>query len=213
MAKDKKSFILYADLIHTVKKLPKEKAGELFNHILEYVNDLNPTSNDLMIELVFEPIKHQLKRDLKRYESKKKQWSNAGKASAKARVNKREQPLTDVKQRSTVSTVNDTVTVNGTVNGTVNDIEEIYKSYPSKCFSNRSTSKSVKDKSKIKSLLKKNTKDELLTIIDYYIKDCNSTQTYIKNFGTFLNNLPDLEEAKQNNLTQAERLKIKMGLV
>ena len=66
MAKDKKSFLLYVDLIHTISKLPDQKAGKLFKIILEYVNDLNPKVEDLMLDLVFEPIKQQLKRDLKK---------------------------------------------------------------------------------------------------------------------------------------------------
>ena len=65
--KDKKSFILYTDLIHTVSKLPDENAGKLFKIILEYVNDLNPTVDDLIVDVVFEPIKQQLKRDLQKY--------------------------------------------------------------------------------------------------------------------------------------------------
>jgi uncharacterized phage protein (TIGR02220 family) len=69
MAENKKSFILYADLINIVSKLPKEKAGELFLHILEYVNDLNPVTDDLLLQIAFEPVKLSLKRDLKRYEN------------------------------------------------------------------------------------------------------------------------------------------------
>lgn len=68
MAENKKSFLLYCDLIHTVKKMPKEKAGELFMHILEYVNDLEPNTDDLIIQLTFEPIRQSLKRDLEKYE-------------------------------------------------------------------------------------------------------------------------------------------------
>lgn len=68
MAKEKKSFVLYTDLIHTVKKLSKEDAGELFVHLLEYVNDMDPKTENVFVDLVFEPIKHQLKRDLKGYE-------------------------------------------------------------------------------------------------------------------------------------------------
>ena len=70
MAKDKKSFLLYCDTIHTVSKMPDEKAGQLFKHILEYVNDLNPQTDDLIIQLTFEPIKQQLKRDLQQYYDK-----------------------------------------------------------------------------------------------------------------------------------------------
>jgi len=42
MAEDKKGFLLYADLIHTIEKMPNDKAGLLFKRILNYVNDLNP---------------------------------------------------------------------------------------------------------------------------------------------------------------------------
>jgi uncharacterized phage protein (TIGR02220 family) len=67
MAKDKKSFLLYVDLIHTVEKLTDEQAGKLFKHVLRYVNDKNPES-DQFTEVVFEPIKQTLKRDLEKYE-------------------------------------------------------------------------------------------------------------------------------------------------
>ena len=68
MAENKQSFILYRDLIHTVRKLSNEQAGELFKHILAYVNDENPVTENVIIDLVFEPIKQGLKRDLKKYE-------------------------------------------------------------------------------------------------------------------------------------------------
>jgi uncharacterized phage protein (TIGR02220 family) len=67
MAKDKKSFLLYADLIHTIEKLNDEQAGKLFKHVLRYVNDQHPQS-DQFTEVVFEPIKQTLKRDLEKYE-------------------------------------------------------------------------------------------------------------------------------------------------
>lgn len=79
MAEDKKSFLLYTDLIHTIDKMPNDKAGELFKHILSYVNDLNPITDDLIIQLTFEPIKQQLKRDLAKYEVVKIDKSNGGK--------------------------------------------------------------------------------------------------------------------------------------
>ena len=69
MAENKKSFILYCDLIHTIEKMPPEKAGELFVHILKYVNDLDPVTEDLIVNLTFEPIKQQLKRDLKKWDN------------------------------------------------------------------------------------------------------------------------------------------------
>jgi hypothetical protein len=66
---NKKSFILYCDLIHTVNKLPDETAGKLLKHILAYVNDLNPETDDILVEVAFEPIKQAMKRDLKKWET------------------------------------------------------------------------------------------------------------------------------------------------
>lgn len=78
MAYGKTSFVLYCDIIHVVKKLPLEKAGELFVTILEYVNDQDPKNIDFSVELVFEPIKQQLKRDLKKWEDERVERSNSG---------------------------------------------------------------------------------------------------------------------------------------
>lgn len=79
MAENKKSFLLYTDVYHTVKKLTDEHAGILFKHILSYVNDEDPTINDLIIEIAFEPIKQSLKRDLVKYEEIIKKRETAGK--------------------------------------------------------------------------------------------------------------------------------------
>jgi hypothetical protein len=68
MAKDKKSFVLYCDIIHTIEQLTDEQAGHLFKHVLYYVNDLNPNTDNVITKIAFEPIKQQLKRDLVRYE-------------------------------------------------------------------------------------------------------------------------------------------------
>ena len=68
MAKDKKSFVLYCDIIHTIEQLTDEQAGHLFKHVLQYVNDMNPETDNVITKIAFEPIKQQLKRDLVRYE-------------------------------------------------------------------------------------------------------------------------------------------------
>jgi len=125
MAEDKKGFILYADQKELFEQLPNEKAGELIKHIFKYVNDENPTTDDLIINLAFTPIKQQLKRDLKKFEASRKQRSDAGKRSAKLRKEQREATdSTSVERTSTKSTVTDNVTVkvNDTVN--VNDNDE-----------------------------------------------------------------------------------------
>lgn len=80
MAKDKKSVLLYCDIIHTIEELSDEEAGRLFKHYLRYVNDLNPTPPDKLTQIVFEPIKQNLKRDLKKWEDKSlKNKDNANK--------------------------------------------------------------------------------------------------------------------------------------
>ena len=68
MAENKKSFVLYCDLIHTIEQLTDEQSGNLFKHILRYVNDQNPEMDNVITRIAFEPIKQQLKRDLQKYE-------------------------------------------------------------------------------------------------------------------------------------------------
>lgn len=87
MAENKDSFVLYARYYHTIKKLPKDKAGELFMTILEYVNDLNPEPTDILVEVTFEPIKQQLKRDLKKWEVTKIDKSTGGRVGNLKRWN------------------------------------------------------------------------------------------------------------------------------
>ncbi|TYP89459.1 hypothetical protein BC792_12760 [Sphingobacterium allocomposti] len=87
MAEEKKAFVMYADWIATFNLLSDEESGRLIKHIFSYVNDENPEfpKEDRLLAISFEPIKNQLKRDLKKYESKKAQFSVAGKESAKVR--------------------------------------------------------------------------------------------------------------------------------
>ena len=69
MAENKKSFLLYCDLLEVAKELDDKSRGELFLYILKYVNDLNPEPPNELIKMLFIPIKQQLKRDLKKYEN------------------------------------------------------------------------------------------------------------------------------------------------
>lgn len=78
MAQGKKSVLLYCDIIHTVEKLDNETAGQLFKHYLRYINDQNPTTENAIVDIVFEPIKQSLKRDLKKYGSKLEERSLSG---------------------------------------------------------------------------------------------------------------------------------------
>ena len=119
MATGKKSFVLYTDLVHSVEILNDEQAGKLFKHILNYVNDFDPKETDPFVRLAFEPIKQQLKRDLKVWKTKKKKRSDAGKKGMESRWHSEITKDNNVIKPITKITVNDNVTVNGNVNDTV----------------------------------------------------------------------------------------------
>jgi hypothetical protein len=131
MAEGKKSFVLYTDLIHVVKKLPNEQRGKLFLHLLQYVNDLNPETDDILVEIAFEPIKLQLKRDLNQWEEIRVKRSESGKLGGRPKSEEKQTEAKKAngffeKQTEAKKAVN--VTVNDTVNVTVNDnvINDIY---------------------------------------------------------------------------------------
>jgi len=69
MATEKNSFLLYCDVIHTVEKMKDVDAGALLKHILRYVNDQQPVTDNPIVEIAFEPIRQSLKRDLIKYEN------------------------------------------------------------------------------------------------------------------------------------------------
>lgn len=88
--------------------------------------------------------------------------------------------------------------------------ESIYSHYPSKCkISGRSLGKSKKkDLDKIGILLKSMTEEKIIKTIDLYIDDCIKSNTYMKNFSTFLNNIPDYDEShslNQNDLSISQK--------
>ena len=87
MAQDKKSFILYSDSQGLINQLPDDVAGRLLKHIYAYVNDENPISDELLINIAFEPIKMQFKRDLKKWEESKEAKSINGKMGNLKRYN------------------------------------------------------------------------------------------------------------------------------
>lgn len=123
MAEGKKTFVLYTDYVHTVCKLTDVKAGKLFKHLLKYVNDEDPVAPDQIIELVFEPIKQQLKRDLKSWEQEKNKRSEAGKKGMKSRWKGTKNDTSITKDKSVIQTITpitDNVNVNVIVNDNVN---------------------------------------------------------------------------------------------
>lgn len=64
----KNKIIVYKDWITIFDKLTDEEAGQLIKHFFNYINDLNPIIENRLLEILFEPIKQTLKRDLKKWE-------------------------------------------------------------------------------------------------------------------------------------------------
>ena len=119
MAKDKKSFILYTDQSGVFNQLPDEIAGKLIKHIFAYVNDENPISEDLIINIAFEPIKQSLKRDLKRYEQYvEKQSVNGAKGGRpkKPTETQKTQAFFEKPKKADSVSVSDSVSDNDNVN-------------------------------------------------------------------------------------------------
>lgn len=125
MAQDKKSFVLYADLINNIDHLTNEEKGILFNHLLEYVNDMNPILENRVVLSAWKFIQSQLKRDLVKFEEVKGKRSDAGKESARLRaLNKEQQNPTKATSVESVQQTSTNPTVN--VNDNDNVINKVY---------------------------------------------------------------------------------------
>ena len=127
MAENKKSFILYTDQIGIITKLVlKDRkegtndAGELFLHIMQYVNDENPEPINFLVDMAFEQFKVVLKRDLKKYETYVEKQIQNGKKGG--RPKKEETQITQPFLIEPKKAVNDNVNVN--VSDNVNDIKD-----------------------------------------------------------------------------------------
>lgn len=124
MAENKKSILFYVDWGDIFDQLPNDKAGELIKHLCDYVRDKNPTTDDLLINAVFAPIKSTLKRDLDKWLLKSQK--NSENAKKRWNANASERIKTNANNADSV-TVSDTVTV--TDSDTVTDKEVKIKVY------------------------------------------------------------------------------------
>lgn len=115
---------MYSDWMYTINKLTDEQAGKLTKHLLAYVNDKNPELNDILLEIAFEPIKQQLKRDLKHWDNIRQKRVEYGRKGGLAKAKQNLATLSNTKQplAKLAVSVNDNVNVNVNVNDTVNDI-------------------------------------------------------------------------------------------
>ena len=88
------------------------------------------------------------------------------------------------------------------------EVEHLYKLYPTKCpVRGASSGKTKKNKEKIKKLLEKGEYDfgELEYAIKKYHEDCVEHRVYMKNFSTFLNNVPDYTEIVEEEKTDEQK--------
>ena len=90
MADGKKTFIFYSDWINMVSEMPDADAGELLKHILKYVNDKNPVTDNLLVKMAFGHMKPMLKEDLDKWEEIREKRRLAGAKGGKANAKQNE---------------------------------------------------------------------------------------------------------------------------
>lgn len=122
MATGKKSFTAYCDWKETFDSLPDDKAGQLIKHLMAYVNDENPETDDVLINAVFAQIKATLKRDLKKWEAKREQ----NRENARKRWNKKDANECERIKRNAndAVSVRDSVSVSDSVKVSSNKLDD-----------------------------------------------------------------------------------------
>jgi hypothetical protein len=193
MAVGKKKVIVYTDWINQFKDLTDEEAGKLIKHFFEYVNDLNPSS-DRLTELLFNPIKATLKRDLEAWESKqqtnKENGLKGGRPKKEITQNNPNNPVGLLEtQNNPQKGVNVNVSVNDINNNNVESIDFDYLlKYINDTLGRSFKVVNNKVKTKYKSLFKQGyTKVQIKEAIDnvknnQYHKDTNYTYCTLEFF-------------------------------
>jgi hypothetical protein len=115
--------------------LPDEVAGRLIKHIFSYVNDEYPETDDLMLQLAFEPIKLQLKRDLKHWDEVREKRSESGKLGGRPKKQTEAKKANGFfeKQTKAKKAVNVNVNVNDNVMNTLIPAREDFIDFGLSC--------------------------------------------------------------------------------
>ncbi len=122
MATGKKTFIFYSDWINIIREMPDKEAGGLLKHILSYVNDENPTTENPFVRMAFGHMKPLIKQDLKKWEEIREKRKVAGSKGGKQKVANAKQVLSSTKQ---AVPVNDNVNVSTKVDLNINTPTEV----------------------------------------------------------------------------------------
>jgi len=171
MAKDKTSFILYADQRSYFDKLTDDEAGRLIKHIFSYVNDENPNPVDRITDLSFEPIKLQLKRDLKKYEVVVNRNQENGKKGGRPKNQEEPKKPSGLFDNPSKPKKADNDTVNDTVNDTDINSSKLLSVFNS-ILGKQTRVVNAKTKSQIKDRLKEGyTKEDIVKAITNASKD------------------------------------------
>lgn len=125
MAEGKKTFIFYSDWINMIREMDNEDAGELLKHILSYVNDEEPETNNKFVKMAFGHMKPLIKTDLKKWDNIRLKRKASGAKGGK-------QTQANAKQMLEVAKQVQPVNVN--VNDNINIIEEEYILQPLNLF-------------------------------------------------------------------------------
>lgn len=130
----KKSFLFYADWQEIFESLGDKDCAELIRHIMRYVNDEDPETDNPIVQVAFIQIKNTLKRDLEHWTDIKKKRSDSGKKGGRPKQSKAKKPnaLFD-KQSKAKKAVSVSVSVNDSVSdsvtATVKDNIPTYKDF------------------------------------------------------------------------------------
>lgn len=195
MAENKKSVLLYCDIIHTIEKMDNETAGEFFKHYLRYINDQNPTTKNLIIDIAFESVKQNLKRDLKKWEQRAEKSRANGKLGGRPPlVNKPKEP-TGLKNNLTEPKKPDIVNVKVNVKDNVKD-KDIYRAFKHLSINKKEVKKLRVHWSSIKI-------DEILDSIENFANNKKYTSLYLTANTWLKKQYPIKQQAKE--LTDLEQ--------
>jgi len=202
---NRKAFNFYRSYYEIAKELPSKDRDAFLWALLEKQFENKETDLKGLAKFAYISQKHSIDKQIKGYLDKTKGLKNP---------NPTEDPNQDPNQDPTEGGKQDPtkdpkqqVQEKGEVQEKEKgeeELNELYKLYPSQTFRDgikSSTKSKEKNLKKLKTLLskKEHSFDSLKLAIETEIKSkkvVNGIPEYLKNFGTFLNNLPDIEEQK-----------------